>query len=651
MIWRGPISRIPQTTEAYHCAKFHACYPSLNNFAPFSWTKAKSSYYKCNLRNSKGDQRKTWKIVNSILSRKPKSCNVDMLKVSNTEITDKSQIADLFNDYFSTIGSNIAKKVPISSLSASPQDFMTFSNSKFSFTTVSESQVKKLIDELDGNKAVGLDNIPAWILKQTSDIIVPHLTYIFNLCLKTGTFVDEWKKAKVTPIYKGGSHSDMNNYRPISVLPLVSKIFEKIVFKQLYSYLSSNDLLLHKQSGFRPGHSTATCLISQINEWLLNIDNGLVNGVLQVDLKKAFDTVDHHILAFKLSALGVHDKALDFFKSYLEGRMQQCAVNNVITSTNYITHGVPQGSVLGPLLFIIYINDLPNCLQHTNASLYADDTQFYTASNDADELDSYLNTDLSLLREWLIANKLSLHPDKTKCIYIGTRQRLATFSSETGIFVNDHEVAPSDHLKSLGIILDENLNWNQHVEHIIKKIKSALGALRRAKPFVTKETLIQIYNALIVPHFDYCAEVWGDLNKGLSEKLQKMQNRAARIISGANYEIRSADILKSLEWHPLHIRRDLGMACMMFRCFNNQAPTYLTNLFDRLSTFTCHNLRSTASNFHIKGFNTEYGKRSITYRGAKLWNSLSHDAKSKRTINSFRKAALKDIISLNESRN
>ena len=332
--------------------------------------------------------------------------------------------------------------------------------------------------------------------------------------------------------------------------------------------------------------------------------------------------------------------------------MQPCSVNNVITSTNDITHGAPQGSVLGPLLFVIYINDLPNCLQHTNASLFADDTQFYTASDDADELDSYLNADISSLREWLIANKLSLHPDKTKRINIGTRQRLANFSSEAGIFINNHEVVPSENLKSLGIVLDENLNWNCHIEQIIKKVKSALSALRRAKPFVTLEILIQIYNALIVPHFDYCAEVWGDLNKGLAEKLQRLQNRAARIISGAaTYETRSADILKSLDWHPLHIRRDLRMACMMYRCFNNQAPIYLTNLFNKLSTFTTHKLRGSASNFHIKGFKTEYGKRSITYRGAKLWNSLSHDAKSKGNINYFRKAALKDIVSLNENLN
>ena len=266
----------------------------------------------------------------------------------------------------------------------------------------------------------------------------------------------------------------------------------------------------------------------------------------------------------KLSALGIRDNALDFFKSYLEGRQQQCAVNNVITSATKLTHGVPQGSVLGPLLFLIYVNDLTACLQHTNASLYADDTQFYAASDNADELNSKLNTDLSSLNEWLMANKLNLHPDKTKCMYVGTRQRLSNFSSSTDIVINNHVIPPSDQVKSLGVVLDKNLNWNGHVDLITKKVKSALSALRRTKPFVTQETLIQIYNALIVPYFDYCSEVWGELNKGLAEKLQKMQDRAARIITGATYDVRSTDILKSLGWHPLHIRRDLVMASLIY---------------------------------------------------------------------------------------
>ena len=173
------------------------------------------------------------------------------------------------------------------------------------------------------------------------------------------------------------------------------------------------------------------------------------------------------------------------------------------------------------------------------------------------------------------ANRLNPHPDKTKCMYVGTRQRLSNFLSGTEIVVNNHSIFPSDQMKSLGVILDKNLNWSDHVDLIIKKVKPALSILRRAKPFVTQYILIQIYNALILPHFDYCSEVWSDLNKGLADTLQKLQNRAARIITGATYDTRSKDVLKSLGWYPLHTRRTLLLASLMFKCINNSAPDYL----------------------------------------------------------------------------
>jgi hypothetical protein len=552
----------------------------------------------------------------------------------------------MISSHFSTIGSSIANQIPDASVSVN--DYIAQSDSTFNFEPITDSDVEKVLKNLDSNKAAGLDNLPAWILKESRNEISPQLRHIFNLSINSGTFIDKWKMARVTPIHKGGSKSDLNNYRPISILPLVSKVFEKIVFKQLYNYIMTNQLLLKDQFGFRPGHSTATCLISQINEWLQNIDNGQVNGIIQVDLRKAFDTVNHEILATKLSALGIHGLALNFFKSYLNNRVQKCQVNNILTSATMLTHGVPQGSVLGPLLFLIYINDLPACLQHTNACLYADDTQFYTSCVDVDELSNKLNLDLASLDDWLRANKLNLHADKTKLMFIGTRQRLVDTSAEK-ILINNNEIHPSDQMKSLGIIIDKNLNWNGHTDLIISKVKSGLGALRRAKPFVSKDTLKQIYNALIEPHFDYCAEVWGDLNKGLSDKLQKLQNRAARIITGESYDVRSSDVLKSLGWHPLHTRRDLILASLVYKCFHRQVPVSLQNVFTQLSSFTKYNLRGSNLNLHMKRFDTEYGKRSLAYRGAKLWNSLSLSTKAMPSIKTFKKGALNDIASLNDN--
>ena len=546
-------------------------YKSLRNQVTSEIRDSKAKFYKENIQNSKKDPKKAWKLVNELLSSSPRSNTIPLINKDGKELINHKEIAEVFNQYFSTVGANLAKLV--GSTNTSHMKFVKQTNCKFSLQPISISQVTKLISSLDTNKSTGIDNLSAKILKVIGEAIAPHLTHIFNLCIYHGKFINEWKVAKVTPIFKGGSRSDLGNYRPISILPILSKIFEKLIFNQMYDYLYSNNLLETNQSGFRPLHSTATCLLKQVNDWLRNIDNGLINGIVQIDIKKAFDSVDHNILIEKLTAYGFCNTTIDFFKSYLSNRTQHCIVNNIITSATTITHGVPQGSVLGPLLFLLYINDLPNCLKYSDYSLYADDTQIYSASSNCSELSDRLNCDLLLLQNWLDTNKLNLHPDKTKCILIGSHQRLK--GQTLDITIDDHSITPSNEIKSLGVMLDNNLKWNAHVNLILKKTRSALGALKRIKPFVPRENLIQLYNNLVTPYFDYCCEVWGDLNQGLADKLQKIQNRAARIITGATYDVRSEEVLNSLGWQPLHIRRERLLAKLMFKCFNGLAPPYL----------------------------------------------------------------------------
>jgi len=214
----------------------------------------------------------SWKLLNSLLSNKPKSNSIPSINIDGKEISDKREIAETFNEYFSTIGSNLAKQVPPTIY----KQYIKCTKHRFSLLPVSSALVQDLISSLDTKKSIGVDNIPAQILKDTCDIIAPQLTFIFNLCINSGQFVDDWKIARVTPIFKKGSKSDLNNHRPVSVLPVLSKSFEKIVFDQLYDYLNSNNLLEENQSGFRPSFSTATCLLKQMNDWLRNIDNGLI---------------------------------------------------------------------------------------------------------------------------------------------------------------------------------------------------------------------------------------------------------------------------------------------------------------------------------------------------------------------------------------
>ena len=319
----------------------------------------------------------------------------------------------------------------------------------FSFKSCSSNEVRKLLEKLETKKSTGLDNLPSKMLKIAAGVLAPSLAVLFNQSISSGIVPTEWKLARVTPIFKKGKRQDVNNYRPISIIPAVAKVFERIIYDQLFKYLSDNDLLVNCQSGFRTLHSTLTSLLEASNSWSVNIDNGLINGVIFIDLKKAFDTIDHKILLRKLASYGIDHRALKWFDSYLSDRQQKCVVNGKLSGARAVTCGVPQGSLIGPLLFLIYINDLPNCLSKALPRMYADDTSISIAAGSLPELESALNTELANLHEWLNANKLSLHIAKTELMLIGSRQRLATTIGHSLIVqIKGHEIDRVPHTKS-----------------------------------------------------------------------------------------------------------------------------------------------------------------------------------------------------------
>ena len=268
--------------------------------------------------------------------------------------------------------------------------------------------------------------------------------------------------------FQKGKKDDPNNYRPISVIPVVAKIFEKRVHEQLYNYLNDNDLLANCQSGFRSLHSTLTALLEATENWSLNIDNGLINGVIFIDLKKASDTIDHNIIIRKLSNYGVDQKALRWFQSYLSDRSQKCSVNGHLSTASPITCGVPQGSIIGPLLFLVYINDLPNCLEKASPRMYADDTSISLAAANLSDLENKINRELINLNRWLKANKLNLNIAKTEFMIIGSRQRIHTncCNHQFNIQLESKNIENVDGTKSLGTFIDKNLSWKKHYRNI-----------------------------------------------------------------------------------------------------------------------------------------------------------------------------------------
>ena len=532
----------------------------------------------------------------------------------------------------SNIGPKLASSIP-----ATTADFTHYLPDKpkttFTLRQTTTEDVQKLIQQMSSNKASGNDGIPIRLLKEAAPSVSKSLAAIINASIRIGIFPNDWKVGKISPIHKEGCKTDPHNYRPISILSAISKIIEKIVFKQFYDYLNSGEILNAFQSGFRALHSTATALLDATNNWYLNIDDGKINAVLFLALKKAFDTVDHTILLQKLKHYGIYNTTLKWFESYLSGRKQITTIESSTSVPCNIKCGVPQGSNLGPLLFLIYINDLPNCKLTAKTRLYADDSNLTFSAKSVNEVQKVMNQDLGEVSTWLGANKLTLNVLKTEYMLMATHQKLSSIPKEPAVVVHNEQIERVDEYNCLGITLDETLSWNKQVEKISKKVSKGLGALRRIRPYVPQATLVSVYNAIILPYFDYCSTVWGSIGTCLGDKLQKLQNRAARIITRCTYKDRSVEVLKKLKWNTLKQRREKQLATTMYKVVNNQTPPYLKSCFTETNLIHDHYLRNLG--LFIQKPKTEATKKSFCYRGAVLWNSIPGAIRNLKSLATF----------------
>ena len=600
---------------------------------------AKQVYYQNSFNKHTSNCRKTWQTINELTSRKSGKPSVASLKVNGLTITNSLELSNEFNNHFANIGPKLASEINCDS--GSYQRYLTVTDKRFKLQPTNPNKVFSLLNKLDKSKATGLDKISARIVRECADLICVPICDIFNQSISQGIFPDDWKYARVTPLYKQGDRGDVNNYRPISVIPIVAKVFERIVYEQLYAYLEEHDILCQNQSGFRANHSTVTALLEATDSWAYNIDNGKINGVIFLDLKKAFDTVDHQILLSKLSYYGIHGKSFKWFQSYLENCTQKCSVNGSLSNSCSLTCGVPQGTILGPLLFLLYINDLPNCLSNCKPRMYADDTHLTYASSNLENLQFCLNEDLANVFDWLQANKLTLNMTKTEFMLIGSRQRLNTLTTSPIIRMNSTQVSKVSATKSLGVMIDDKLDWHDHIEKLTKKIASGIGALKRIRHLIPASTLHLIYQALIKPHFDYCDIVWGNCGKTLRDKLQKLQNRAARVLTFSNYDADTTELLEFLGWKNLARQQEIHKATMMFRCLHGLAPEYLCSKFTWRDP--AYNLRDSENKLNVPLPRTNYYRNSFSYNGATLWNSLPCDIRNIESLGVF-KRKINDIL-------
>ena len=329
----------------------------IKNKVNYKLALLRKNYYSRKIEQNKGNLRNTWKILKQAMGQGNKTNTLDNIFHNNQEISEDNEKAKVCNEHFIAVGQKLAEDIP--STDESPTANITPTKTKFKFGYITVAQIENVIKRLINNKATGMNGIPNKILKDNSTYLSPFFEECFNLSIETNTFPDDFKIGKVAPVFKSGDKEDLNNYRPISVLPTIARIFERLLYNQLYDYLTVNKLLGDEQYGFRSLHSTAMALGKMSNQWLMDMDNGNLSAVVFLDIRKAFDTVDHTILLQELSCYGIQGDSVKRLESYLTNRMQCCSVNGHISPLEIIKCGVPQGSILGPLLFIVYMNDLP----------------------------------------------------------------------------------------------------------------------------------------------------------------------------------------------------------------------------------------------------------------------------------------------------
>jgi hypothetical protein len=579
------------------------CYKKFRNHVHIQIKQAKKNYIANQLSKS---PHTFYKEINNLLGRKSlKQTSPDtLISSTNKSLTNPLEIATELNHFFTTI--------------ESPNPTINAFNCKvqspiFNFKQIKIDEVHTIISRLKPKKCGGLDKIPSSVYQALTNTISPALTSIINNCIETTIFPDIYKKALVTPIHKKGNKSHSSNYRPISSLPILSKVIEKILNSQVVNHITQHNLLSPNQFGFRSGISTEQMLLFVFDKFLQILDDKKPKfiAVLSLDIKKAFDTVNHQLLIKKLHSLyHFSESSCSLISSYLSNRQQSLKIKQVISPSLPIIKGVPQGSILGPLLFNMTINDMLN--SHSNTYAYADDTLTAVISDNQASVLQLATDKFATLNNWYSQNGLTLNISKTKFLILSNRQ----LKDEPSLIIGNLKLKPEKVIGVLGINIDNKLSLKYHINSITNHANTIIYLLRKIRHLLNYEESKLIYTSIIRPKLEYCSSLFLNLNSSLIQKLESTQNKAIRVLCQApkqNFSITDARSLLNIP--TLQSRRTVLFQNLVKKCLIQTSNQLRSTLYNEPS----HNrtLRSACTRI-LPSVNTQLGKRRFTYQAIQL---------------------------------
>lgn len=597
--------------------------------------KAKAEYFTKRF-NDEANFKNKWKLINNIVSNnKSDNKNTVKLNINNTLLTGDQENAEAFNQYFTNVAVELSYGIKKQSEKTATVIDENLNNPLTFLKSTNEIEVGQLIDNLKNKDSADSDGVSNILLKKCKSSLTKPIVEIINMSFKNGAFPNKLKIARVVPIHKSGDKSKPGNYRPISILSPISKIVEQVAKKRLLVFLNKNQYFFSHQYGFLEKNNTTNAAIDIVIKLQKALDDNQQAVGLFLDIKKAFDTVDHDLLQYKLRKAGIKDMALKWFQNYLMDRKQYVDLNKTFSSLKDICIGVPQGSVLGPILFLIFINDIGLLPLNGMPTLFADDTNIFYIGDDMIELQQIIQKDINILSRWFLINRLTVNIDKTNYI-IFMKNKNVNPTNSFEIMYNNHQLKQETYIKYLGLIIDSNLSWENHINHIKKKITPVIGIMHRLKHCIPVVLNKSIYSAMVEAHMRYMCIIWGSCKKSLLAKIEVLQNRAIRTLYGYDYSTPTKIMYRKANVMPLKDLITYTTALQIYK--KNSGLTYLHTMFDLNSDIHSYYTRGRNKIHEIQNNTRRFGSNGVKSILIRTFNKIPHNIFAEKSFAAVKKA-------------